>query len=67
MKRNIHRCPKELCYYITYRCADKNVGELRSDIGGIRYVLTPSFRKPRCSSPKKRTVKPGDAFKNTEF
>jgi hypothetical protein len=29
--------------------------------------LTPSFRKSRCSTPKKRTVKPGDAFEKTAF
>jgi hypothetical protein len=28
--------------------------------------LTPSFRKPQCSPPK-RTVKPGDASENTAF
>jgi hypothetical protein len=29
-----------------YRNADKKVGELRGDIGAIRKVMTPSFRKP---------------------
>jgi hypothetical protein len=50
------------------RCEDRQkVGEKRGDIGAIRLVLTPSFRKPQ-SSPKKkkkkkkRTVKRGDAF-----
>jgi hypothetical protein len=31
----------------------KKVGELGSDIGVIRYALTPSYRKPRSSLPKK--------------
>jgi hypothetical protein len=53
---------------IDYRCEDrKKVVELRDDIGAIRYVLTPSFRKPRSSPPKKRTVQPGDAFEDTAF
>jgi hypothetical protein len=26
-----------------------------------------SFRKPRCSPPKKQTVKPGDDFENNAF
>jgi hypothetical protein len=29
--------------------------------------LTPSFRKPRCSPPKKGTVEPGDAFEDPAF
>jgi hypothetical protein len=29
--------------------------------------LTPSFRKPQYSTPKQRTVKPGDAFENFAF
>jgi hypothetical protein len=49
-------------------CRQKKVGELRGDIGAILYVLmTPTFRKPLFSPPKKRTVKPGDAFENTAF
>jgi hypothetical protein len=49
-------------------CRKKNVGEMRGDIGAIRQVLTPSFRKPRYSpKKKKRTVKPGDAFENAAF
>jgi hypothetical protein len=33
----------------------KEVGELRGDISAIRYVLTPSVRKPR-SSPTKNEL-----------
>jgi hypothetical protein len=29
----------------------ENVGELRGDIGAIRYVLTPSFNEPGSSPP----------------
>ncbi len=35
-------------------CRQKKIGVLRGDIGAIRYALTPSFRKPRCSPPKKK-------------
>jgi hypothetical protein len=36
-----------------YRCNDrKRVGELRVDIGVVRKVLTPSFRKARSSPPE---------------
>jgi hypothetical protein len=42
----------------------KKVGESRCDIGAIRLVLNPSFRKLQ-SSPKKQTVQPGDAFEDT--
>jgi hypothetical protein len=53
---------------IDYRCEDrKNVGELRGDVGAVRWVLTPSFRKPRSSPPKNRTVQPGDAFEDIAF
>ncbi len=34
------------------RPKSKKVGELRGDIGAIRKVLTPSFRKTRCSPTK---------------
>ncbi len=37
---------------IDYRCDDEKIfAELRGNIGVIRQVLTPSFRKPRCSPP----------------
>ncbi len=40
---------------IDYRCEDrKTVDKLRGDIGAIRYVLTPSFRKPWSSFKKKK-------------
>ncbi len=51
-----------------YRCEDgKKVGELRGDIGAITPVLNPSFKKPRSSPPKNRSVQPGDAFEDTSF
>jgi hypothetical protein len=34
---------------IDYRCEDR-----KNDIGDIRYVLTPSIRKPRSASPKNK-------------
>jgi hypothetical protein len=38
---------------------------LRRDIGAIRKVLTPSFRKPTTITPKKGIIQPGDAFEDT--
>jgi hypothetical protein len=53
---------------IDYRCEDrKKIGDFRDDIGAIRMVLIPSFRKPRSSPQKKRTVQPGDEFEDTAF
>jgi hypothetical protein len=38
---------------IDYGCEDiRKVGELKGDWGNIRYVLTPSIRKPGSSPPK---------------
>ncbi len=45
----------------------KKVGELRGDIGAIRYVLTPSFRKPRCSRPKNEPLSEGMHLKILHF
>jgi hypothetical protein len=51
----------------SYGDRNKNVGELRGDIGAIKYVFTLSFRKPQSSLPKKRTVQPGDVFEDIAF
>jgi hypothetical protein len=41
---------------VDYRCDDRmKVGELRGDIGATRYVLAPSFSKPRPPPPQKTT------------
>jgi hypothetical protein len=39
-------------YEFNLRTIYKKNGELRSDIDAFRKVLTPSFRKPRCSPPE---------------
>jgi hypothetical protein len=39
--------------YKDYRCEDKKrVGESRGEISAVNYVLTPSCRKPKSSTPK---------------
>jgi hypothetical protein len=43
----------------------KNVGELRYDIGAIRWVFNPSVRKLLIAPKKKRTFQPGDPFEDT--
>jgi hypothetical protein len=49
---------------IDYRCEDsKDIGELIDDVGAIRKVLTPSFRKTPTITPKNRTVQPGEHLK----
>jgi hypothetical protein len=59
---------ESMIWRIDYRCEDRRKsGELRVGIGAIRLVLTISFKKPRSSPPKKRTVQPGDAFEDTLF
>ncbi len=50
------RCRWERDVRIDYRCADKKVGEFRDDIGAIRWVLTPSFRKLDVHPPIKRPL-----------
>jgi hypothetical protein len=58
---------KKVAQLIHHRCKDRKRWRVkRSDIGAIRIVLTPSFRKPRSPS-EKRTVQPGDAFEDTAF
>jgi hypothetical protein len=53
---------------IAYSSEDgQKFGELRGDIGAVRCVLIPSFRKPRSPLPKKRTLQPRDAFEDTAF
>ncbi len=47
--------------------ATSSAPNLKPELSSGTLVLTPSFRKLRCSPPKKRTVKPGDAFENTAF
>jgi hypothetical protein len=47
--------PGDPQFTVDYRCEDrKKVDELRDDIGAIRQVLTPSFRKPWSSYHKKQ-------------
>ncbi len=43
---------KVCAFFIDYRYEDRKIGESRGDIGTIRWVLIPSFRKPR-SSPQR--------------
>ncbi len=52
-----------------HTCDDrKKAGELRGDIGAIRYVLTPCFRKPPSSPHEKWTVhQSADVFEDTVF
>jgi hypothetical protein len=44
-----------------------NVGEVRGEIGVIRLVLTPSFRKPGCSSPKNEPLSQKMHLKKLHF
>ncbi len=49
----------------------KKIDKLRGDNGCIRYILSPSFRKPQSSAQKKKkkkkklTVQSGGAFEDT--
>jgi hypothetical protein len=58
---------RSVFYDIDYRYKGRQkLGELRGDVGVLRYVFTPSFRKPN-HHPKqnKKTVQPGDGFRDT--
>ncbi len=46
---------------------NKKVGGLRKNFGTIRQVLTSSFRKPRSSPLKRRTVQRAGAFEDAAF
>jgi hypothetical protein len=54
-------------YGIDHRCADKKSWRVERRHWRHLIGLTPSFRKPRCSPPKRRTVKPGVVFENTAY
>jgi hypothetical protein len=59
---------KQPGFTIDYRCENRRkIDELRGDIGAIRYALNSSFRRPRSTPPKMRTVQPGEAFEGTAF